>query len=123
MNQSERAIEEAIIAAGKTASRLRPEDIDERVEASYYMRASDIFGHLPMTDKVRTALSCLTIGVVVSDNGFTLVGESACVSPDNFDPEIGGAIAVSKAREKLWALEGYLLREVLYRGKLTLPGE
>ena len=46
--------------------------------------------------------------------GFTnppyLAGESACASPQNFDVELGRKIAKDNAREKIWALEGYLLR-------------
>lgn len=46
-------------------------------------------------------------------NGFTVTGESAAASPENFNEEIGRKIARSNAREKIWALEGYLLREKL----------
>lgn len=53
---------------------------------------------------------CLTLR-----NGFNAVGESACVSAANFDAEVGRKIARENAREKVWALEGYLLREMLHR--------
>ncbi len=48
------------------------------------------------------------------ENGFTVTGESACASPENFDAEIGKKIAYDNAREKIWLLEGYLLKENLY---------
>ena len=35
------------------------------------------------------------------------------VSPENFDVELGKKIARSNARDKIWALEGYALRERL----------
>lgn len=47
--------------------------------------------------------------------GFTVTGESACASPENFDPKIGREIAYKNAREKIWKLEGYLLKEKLYK--------
>ena len=46
-------------------------------------------------------------------NGFNVVGESACASPENFDVEIGQKIAKANAVNKIWALEGYLLKEKL----------
>ena len=53
----------------------------------------------------------LTICILTLDNGFTVTGESACVDPANFSAEIGEQIAYENAREKIWALEGYLLIE------------
>lgn len=53
---------------------------------------------------------CLTLR-----NGFNVIGESACASLENFDPEIGRRIAFGNAREKVWQLEGYLLKESLKR--------
>ncbi len=61
------------------------------------------------------ALGRLTICVLVLKNGFTVTGESACVSSENFDKLVGQKIAYEKAREKIWMLEGYLLKEYLYR--------
>ena len=43
-------------------------------------------------------------------------GESACASPENFNEEIGRKIAKENARGKIWALEGYLLKEKLKQG-------
>ena len=46
----------------------------------------------------------------------TVTGESACVSESNFDAELGRTIARQNAREKIWLLEGYLLRQKLTDG-------
>lgn len=53
----------------------------------------------------------LTLCVLTLANGFTVTGESACVDPRNFDPELGRKYAREAAFEKIWPLEGYLLRE------------
>lgn len=45
---------------------------------------------------------------------FTVTDESACASPQNFDAEIGEKIAYENARNKIWQLEGYLLKEQLH---------
>jgi hypothetical protein len=46
-------------------------------------------------------------------NGFQVIGESAAASPENFDAAIGRRIARDNARNKIWALEGYLLKTLL----------
>lgn len=51
---------------------------------------------------------------VTLKNGFTVTGESAAASPENFDAEIGRKIARQNAREKIWMLEGYLLKQRLH---------
>ena len=51
--------------------------------------------------------------VLTLKNGFMVVGESACASPANFDAELGKKIAHDNARNKIWALEGYALRNRL----------
>ena len=57
-------------------------------------------------------MCCLTL-----QNGFTVTGESACASPENFDAELGRKIARDNARNKIWALEGYLLKQRLSETK------
>ena len=59
------------------------------------------------------ALSLLTICVLVLKNGFTVTGESACASPENFNADIGARLAREDAIKKVWALEGYVLRNKL----------
>ena len=44
-------------------------------------------------------------------NGFTVTGESACVSPENFDAAIGRNVARANAINKVWPLMGYALKE------------
>jgi len=45
--------------------------------------------------------------VLVLKNGFTVVGESACASPENFNAELGAKIARGNAVAKVWPLMGY----------------
>ena len=56
----------------------------------------------------------LTVCVLTLRNGYTVTGESACASPENYDQDIGEQIAKSNAVEKVWNLEGYLLKQHLY---------
>ena len=91
-------IEAEIQAKGLNAPRLTPEKIDATIAGEAY----HVFPGSNLT------VCCLTLR-----NGFTVTGESACVSPANFDAELGRKIARGHARDKIWALEGYLLRDRL----------
>lgn len=63
---------------------------------------------------VPPSLPLLTFCVLVLRNGFTVTGESACASPENFDAEIGRKIARENAVQKVWPLMGYQLRDQLH---------
>jgi hypothetical protein len=96
----ERDIEQAIQAKGLNAPRLSPADLDAKITGEMY----HVF---PGTT--------LTVCCLMLENGFTVTGEAAAASPENFDAQIGREIARAEARDKIWQLEGYLLRERLYR--------
>ena len=57
----------------------------------------------------------VTICHMMLDNGFSVRGESACISAVNFDEEIGQRIAYKNAYDKLWALYGFAEMEIAYR--------
>jgi hypothetical protein len=98
MSKDEAAIEAEIQAKGLDAPRLTPNDIDAQiVKASYFV--------FPETT--------LTVAALTLRNGFIVTGESAAASPENFDEAIGRKIAYDNARGKIWALEGYALRNRL----------
>ena len=62
-----------------------------------------------------------TICTIYLDNGYTVRGESACVNPENFDPEIGKHYAEADAMKKLWPLFGFLLAEVTFNKPVSEP--
>lgn len=55
----------------------------------------------------------LTICIITMQTGFTFVGKSACVSPENYDQAAGERYAYDDAFRQIWAFEAYLLREKL----------
>lgn len=57
----------------------------------------------------------LTICVLTLENGTNVTGESACVDPAIFDEGKGREYARKDAVSKVWAREGYLLAERMYR--------
>ena len=88
---------------GINAPRLTPAHIDSTIKDISYHRLTDV----------------LTVCVITLMNGFTVTGESACASPENYNEEIGNKVAFENAREKIWMLEGYLLKEKLYQKSLN----
>jgi len=121
IHDSDSKIESEIQAKGLTASRVTPARINEVIAGENYFTAFDgVYGVSqktgePLTIKVLDQpLGLLTFCVLVLKNGFTVTGESACASPENFDPDIGRMIARENAVNKVWALEGYLLKQHLH---------
>lgn len=102
---SEKEIEQEIQAKGLTAPRLTPESIDAVIVNKQF----HVFKG-----------SCLTVCCLTLVNGFTTSGVSACASPENFDQEIGEKIAFENARNKIWELEGYRLKQMLHERKKLL---
>lgn len=103
-------IETEIQAKGLTAPRITPADIESNIAFEHYFIASQ--APLPSHDYPK-ALDLLTFCVLVLRNGFTVTGESACASPENFDAEVGRKIARANATQKIWSLMGYELRSKL----------
>lgn len=101
LSASEASIEAELKLKGLNAPRLTPALIDAAIVGEDY----HVFPGTTMT------ICALTLR-----NGFIVTGESAAASPENFDAAIGKRIARDNARNKIWALEGYLLREKLSRG-------
>lgn len=121
---SDKSIEKDIKALKLTAPRVTPADIEANIEAEYFFTAMDgvvVAAALqnPPPEHMKS-LEVLTFCVLVLKNGFTVVGKSAPASPENFDPEIGRRIACQNARQEIWPLMGYELKERLHRKAVAL---
>ena len=110
-------IEQEIQAKGLTAPRITPADIQANIKSEVYFTAFDGFHGSNATEDQSMAtcdaLKLLTFCVLVLKNGFTVTGESACASPENFDADIGRKIAREQAVNKVWPLMGYELKSKL----------
>lgn len=129
---NDQQIEQEIQAKGLTAPRITPEDIEANIASEHYFRGGEgLYGATVaetlerLGDKVQLhaiaiphvpELYLLTFCVLVLRNGFTVTGESACASPENFDAELGRKIARQNAVNKVWPLMGYALKEKLSAG-------
>ncbi len=87
------------LLANRPQVTVTKESIAEKVKSVEYFRPEN---------------STLTIAVVTLENGYQVTGESACAHPDNFDEKLGQKIAYDNAINKVWPLEGYLLKEALH---------
>lgn len=120
-------IESEIQAKGLTAPRVTPADIEASIAGEYYFTAADgragaigagtYVGHERPAGGATdlTPLRLLTFCVLKLQNGFTVTGESACASPENFDAGLGRNIAKQHAVQKIWPLLGYTLRDRLHK--------
>jgi len=96
------SLEAKIQAAGLTAPRIDPDDIDTMMERVVYYTVSQPGG-----------TTSTFVHAFLDDKFFLASGHSACVSASNFNAEIGEEIAMrnakAAAKSKLWELEGYRL--------------
>ena len=123
---TDQQIENEIKAKGLTAPRVTPADVENEIahEACFTaeqgwngrMRDEDASAESP------ASLRLLTICVLTLRNGFTVTGESACASPENFDAELGRKIARNNAVAKIWPLLGFRLRDTLSEGPTLAAG-
>jgi hypothetical protein len=127
---SDQAIEQEIQAKGLTAPRVAPADIEAAIASENFFTAADgawgsaadqakrddrnTFGY-----QCPDSLNYLTFCVLVLQNGFTVTGESACASPENFDAEMGRKIARQNAVQKIWPLMGFALKERLHCAEIA----
>ena len=129
-------IEQEIVAKGLTAPRVTPADIEANIVSAHCFTAMDgvdgaslaalravrptegvsfvpLADDPPLHNTAARPLGLLTFCVLVLRNGYTVTGESACASPENFDAELGRKIARANAVNKVWPLMGYALKEKL----------
>lgn len=96
---SEQQIEKMIQEKGLNAPRLAPVDIDNTIANVTYI-------NLP---NGRSVLCMITL-----KNGYDVFGFGHAASPANFDEAVGRERAFNEARQLIWPLEGYLLKQKLY---------
>ena len=114
------------LQAASIAPRVTPSNIEANINSEHYFTAAHgvegamarmelhqrhaevdtAAGHM----SVHVNLGLLTFCVLGLRNGFTVTGESACASQENFNAEIGRRIARENAVDKIWPLMGYELK-------------
>lgn len=98
------------------AVRVTEADVLANIKAEYSFtlgEALDAMG-VPVVDDVR----CMTVCVLVMNNGFSVQGVSACADPKGFDAQVGREIAKRNAVSVAWGHMGYELRTKLHEQEL-----
>ena len=119
MSPTDESIEQEIQAKGLTAPRVTPADIEANIKSVHFFVASDAIQQQNAVHEcddsgwLLGSTQLLTFCVIQLRNGFTVTGESACASPENFDAEVGRKIARQNAVSRIWPLMGYELRSKL----------
>lgn len=78
-----------------------------------YITSDDIEAQIVKEDYYVFPGTTMTVCCLTLKNGFNVIGESACISPLNFNAEIGKQLARIKARNEIWKLEGYAMHTKL----------
>lgn len=104
---------EAECAIGRTAPRVSLDDINANIVGHHAFVAADALHALGSLPPEPGALDLLSICILQTRNGFTIIGKSAPASRDNFDAALGAKLAYEDAVRQLWPLMGYALRDKL----------
>jgi hypothetical protein len=93
--------------------------IESKIKAIYYFNVADAVKSAfvdpsSVSPEDIANLGLVTQCVIILENGFKVIGESACVDPVNYNEELGKKYAYEKAFDKVWEVEGYLLRQALH---------
>ena len=92
-------IETTLREKGKTAPMVTKEDLENNIIHT------EVVKHITHSGQV------LRWAVLTTKSGFSVTGKpSASVSAENDVSEIGESVAISNAKQELWALMGYHLK-------------
>ncbi len=93
------------------------ESIEAKIKSVIYLNVGD---GVEATDggttnqDVLDNLKLVTLCIIILENGFKVEGVSACVDPANYNEDIGRSCAYENAFNKIWEVEGYLLRQAMW---------
>lgn len=104
MNAAMAAEAKQLEAVAATGNRVTADLIDSKIKGITTYRLPD---------------TTITVAVITMENGWMQGGLSACADPANFDEQIGKEMAINNAYDKIWPLEGYQLKERLFRDGLA----
>ena len=83
------------------------------------LSTGDILASVVKADYWRLGETTTTVCQLTLKNGFTVLGQSACIDPLEFNKAIGEKVAWDNALDKVWELEGYLLQQRRHEAGLS----
>ncbi len=112
-----KAVTEAELQEKSTGKRVTLDALKDNILSAHCFTALDAAngaGEVFEDEHQIKSLSLLTICVIVLKNGFTVMGQSACADPANFNKEVGERLAREDAQNKIWPLMGYALKQEVF---------
>jgi hypothetical protein len=98
------------------------EKVEEKVEEAFEITEEHIAEIMENSEfEVFTSFNKCTIVSCRLPNGFVITESSACVSPENYDEDLGADICFDKIADKIWELEAYRLQQKLYEEEFNCP--
>ena len=95
-------LEKVIKASEPKGPKVTSKDLDDNIACT------EVVKHVSPSGQI------LRWGVITTKSGFSVTGSpSVCVSSVNDIPEYGETLAIENARNALWPLMGYALKEKL----------
>jgi hypothetical protein len=80
---------------------------------------ADILAKVKRADYIVMPDSTTTVCQLRLENGYTVIGQSACVDQRKFNKAMGEQYAYNDALDKVWELEGYLLKQRRFEAGLN----
>ena len=96
------------------ASRNR-EELQKQFEAdgkTRYVRTEDVDAEINGAQYHQFTGTTVTVCIIILHNGFTVVGQSACANPDNFDPTLGRQLAYDDAKQQCYRYLAFRMLDV-----------
>lgn len=120
-------VTESELKAKSTGRRVTLESVQDAIASEHYFTAAQgVLGSILMdnpdeaktkipslelsTEGPRQPLDLMTFCVLTLTNQYTVVGQSACADPTNYNKEIGQRLAREHAVRQIWPLMGFALR-------------
>ena len=97
------------------ASRNR-EELQKQFEAegkTLYVRTEHVEAEIEGAQYHHFEGSTTTVCLLKLKNGFTIVGQSACANPDNFDEELGRQLALDDAKQQCYRYLAFRMLDVM----------
>lgn len=125
MTDTQKQIDDDVTTERLAGPRVTLADIESNIASEHYFTALQGALRAAIEHKgdanrdlhpLRPELGLLTFCVLTLRNGFTVTGESACVSHLNFDAIMGRQVARENAVAKIWTLMGYALKNRICEG-------
>lgn len=101
--------------------KVTEELIESRIVGKYFFNLGEAVNSTctEVAPKDLARMSLVTKCVLVLENGYTIVGHSACVDPAIYNEQLGQQYAYKNAIDKIWALEGYVLANQMHEQALN----